>query len=75
MQKVIKTGHSAALTIPAKFFKTLNLHIGDHAETLADYLNGAITYKFQDVRQLRFDAPEKTSPSAGKKAVVRKAAR
>lgn len=60
MQKIIRTGHSAALTIPAKFFKDLNLRIGDRAETSSDYIGGSITYKFQEIRQLRLKTPETT---------------
>lgn len=70
MQKIIRTGHSAALTIPAKFFKDLNLRIGDHAETISDYLEGSLTYKFQEVRQLRLGTPTASSgtkTAAGKK--------
>lgn len=52
-QKIIKTGNSAALTIPSNFFKALNLQIGDQVQTLLDYYEGSITYKFVDVRQLR----------------------
>lgn len=68
MQKIIRTGHSAALTVPAEFFNALNLRIGDHAEMTADYITGAITYKFQEVRQLRLDTQEKTPNRHGHKA-------
>lgn len=59
MQKIIRTGHSAALTIPAKFFKALNLRIGDHVATASDYMAGTLTYKFQEIRQLRLTVPER----------------
>ncbi|MEK7611090.1 MAG: AbrB/MazE/SpoVT family DNA-binding domain-containing protein [Patescibacteria group bacterium] len=61
-QKIIKTGNSAALTIPAGFIKALNLKVGDQVLTQLDFYEGSITYKFVDIRQLRFDNPlERTS--------------
>lgn len=69
-QKIIRTGHSAALTIPAKFFKDLNLRIGDRVATAPDYIAGTLTYKFQEIRQLRLAAPERI---AGRKTPVKKA--
>lgn len=57
-QKIIRTGHSAAVTIPAKFFKALNLRLGDHVVATSDYMAGTLTYKFQEIRQLRLAAPE-----------------
>lgn len=61
-QKIIKTGNSAALTIPAGFIKTLNLKVGDQAITRLDFYEGSITYKFVDIRQLRFDNPLERTP-------------
>jgi len=54
-QKIIKTGNSAAVTIPSEMLKSLNLRIGDKAETLMDLAKGAITYTFPEIRQLRLD--------------------
>lgn len=61
-QKIIKTGNSAALTIPVGFIKTLNLKIGDKAMTRLDFYEGSITYKFVDIRQLHFDNPLEGPP-------------
>jgi len=52
-QKIIKTGNSAAVTIPSKILKSLNLQIGDKAEALMDLAKGAVTYTFPEIRQLR----------------------
>ena len=54
-QKIIKTGNSAAVTIPSGMLKSLNLRIGDRAEALMDLAKGAITYTFPEIRQLRLD--------------------
>lgn len=51
-QKIIRTGHSAAVTIPADFMEALNLKIGDGAVAEPDKLAGKITYHFPTVRQL-----------------------
>jgi antitoxin component of MazEF toxin-antitoxin module len=77
-QKIIRTGHSAAVTIPAKFFKALNLRIGDHVVAAADYMGGTLIYKFQEIRQLRLAAPEESTSLAvarKKKPPVKKAKR
>ena len=52
-QKIIKTGNSAALTIPSELLKVLNLEIGDKAEAKMDFEKGSITYTFSEIRQLR----------------------
>ncbi len=71
VQKVIKTGNSAALTIPAKFVKALNLRIGDQAQTNLDYWGGAVTYKFVEIRQLRLGSGESTvGPVTGKERKI-----
>lgn len=52
MQKIIKTGNSSAVTIPARFMKILNLKVGDVVETITDMEKGEILYKFLGARQL-----------------------
>jgi antitoxin component of MazEF toxin-antitoxin module len=52
-QKIIKTGNSAALTIPSKIMRALDLSVGDKAKTTFNQIEGSITYRFPDVRQLR----------------------
>ncbi len=54
-QKIIKTGNSAAVTIPSETLKALNLKIGDRAESKTNFSEGAITYTFPEIRQLRLD--------------------
>ena len=51
-QKVIKTGNSAALTIPAEFVRDLGIRIGDPVKTRLEKDRGRIIYFFQGVKQL-----------------------
>jgi len=56
-EKIIKTGNSAAVTLPAKFIKDLNLKIGDPVEVKVDYVRGEITFRFPGARQLHLVSP------------------
>lgn len=51
-QKIIRTGNSAAVTLPSELVKTLNLRIGDSVEVDINYVKGEITFKFPSARQL-----------------------
>jgi len=51
-QKIIRTGNSAAVTIPSEFMEALNLKVGDRAVTKMNYGRGEITYRFPQMRQL-----------------------
>ena len=51
-QKVIKTGNSAAVTIPANFIKDLGVHIGDSVKVKLDPENNKIVYFFSGTKQL-----------------------
>lgn len=51
-QKVIKTGNSAALTIPSEFVKDLGIRIGDPVKTILEKDKGRIIYHFSGVKQL-----------------------
>lgn len=51
-QKVIKTGNSAAVTIPSFFVKNLGIRIGDQVRVALDEDKGKITYLFSGARQL-----------------------
>ncbi len=51
-QKILRTGNSAAVTIPSEFMGTLNLKVGDEATAKMDFSRGEITYRFPQVRQL-----------------------
>lgn len=58
-QKIIKTGNSAAVTIPSEVMQSLNLRIGDVARATMDFERGAITFIFPEVRQLRLGRGKK----------------
>lgn len=51
-QKVIKTGNSAALTIPSEFVKDLGIRIGDPVKTVLEKDKGKIIYIFKGAKQL-----------------------
>jgi antitoxin component of MazEF toxin-antitoxin module len=51
-QKVIKTGNSVALTIPAEFVKDLGIRLGDPVKTRLEKDRGRITYIFSGAKQL-----------------------
>ncbi len=57
-QKIIKTGNSAAVTIPAEFLEALCLKIGDAAEAKVNFEQGTIIYKFPDGRQLSLEGAD-----------------
>lgn len=59
-QKIIKTGNSAAVTIPTEMLKSLNLQIGDKAEAKMSFEEGSITYIFPEIRQLRLEEAKKS---------------
>ncbi|MBI4099660.1 hypothetical protein HY440_01510 [Candidatus Microgenomates bacterium] len=52
MQKVIKTGHSLALTIPTKFAKALAVKKGDQVKVEKRIDKGSLTYFFAGIQQL-----------------------
>lgn len=58
-EKIIKTGNSAAVTLPAKFMRDLNLKIGDSVEVEMDYAKGEITFRFPGARQLHLASPRR----------------
>jgi antitoxin component of MazEF toxin-antitoxin module len=51
-QKVIKAGNSTAVTVPAKFVKSVGIKIGDtvRVETVPE--KGKVIYSFKGARQL-----------------------
>lgn len=51
-QKVIRTGNSAAVTIPAQFMKDLGIHIGDPIKVRVEKDQGKIILNFSGVKQL-----------------------
>ena len=51
-RKIIKTGNSAAVTIPANFIKDLGIRIGDPVKIKLDPENNKITYIFSGTKQL-----------------------
>ncbi|MBU1931160.1 AbrB/MazE/SpoVT family DNA-binding domain-containing protein [Patescibacteria group bacterium] len=51
-QKVIKTGNSLAVTVPAAFTQVIGVKAGDSVEVSADMKNCQINYRFSGVQQL-----------------------
>lgn len=51
-QKVIKTGNSSAVTIPAHFVRDLGIRIGDNVKVNLDPEEGKVTYTFSGAKQL-----------------------
>lgn len=51
-QKVIKTGNSAAVTIPADFVKDSGIRIGDPVKVKLDPENNKVVYIFSGTKQL-----------------------
>lgn len=58
-QKIIRTGNSAAVTIPFEIMQSLNLKIGDEVKAKMDFERGALTFIFPEVRQLRLNQSRK----------------
>jgi len=51
-KKIIRSGNSLAVTIPAEFAKDLNLSPGDEVEIKVNKYRNVITYKFRGNTQL-----------------------
>lgn len=51
-QKVIRTGNSAAVTIPAEFIKDLGIRIGDSVKVRLEGDKGRVIYTFSGAKQL-----------------------
>jgi len=51
-QKIIKTGNSAAVTVPAAFVQTIGIKIGDQVKVRTDIKNRQVIYRFSGVQQL-----------------------
>jgi antitoxin component of MazEF toxin-antitoxin module len=51
-QKVIRTGNSLAVTIPANFVKDMGIIPGNPVKVLTEVEKGRIIYNFQGVKQL-----------------------
>lgn len=60
MQKIIKTGNSFAVTIPAFFVKKLNLKLSDPVEVKVDFENAKIEIHFPASRQLPLQTAKKS---------------
>lgn len=52
MPKVIRTGNSLAVTIPAKFVKTMAIKKGDQVKVVKHPDQGRLTYIFAGPHQL-----------------------
>lgn len=74
MQKIIRTGNSAAVTLPAELMRTLNLRFSDPVEVKINYLQGEITFRFPSARQLPLTTSKrKSQPEADPPLPVRQA--
>lgn len=51
-QKVIRTGNSLALTIPAEFVRDVGIRAGDPVKVKTEAEKGRIIYHFQGAKQL-----------------------
>lgn len=51
-QKVIRTGNSAAVTIPSGFVKDLGIHVGDPVKVRLEEDRGRIIFIFTGAKQL-----------------------
>ena len=52
IKRVVRTGNSLAVTVPAKFIQRTGIQSGDKVNVNIDYQAGNITYKFLSIRQL-----------------------
>ena len=60
-QKVLRTGNSTAVTVPAKFVKTVGVKVGDTVKVKTRSDTGEVIYTFSGIHQLRL--PQKPSPA------------
>lgn len=51
-QKIMRSGNSAVVTVPADFVKVVGANIGDKVEVKAFPEKGEVIYKFSGVSQL-----------------------
>ena len=51
-QKVIRTGNSLAVTVPAAFTQAVGVKAGDQVQVSTDMKNCQINYRFSGVQQL-----------------------
>lgn len=51
-QKIIKTGHSLAITIPSEFVKIMGLRPGQNVHTRVDLIHARLTHAFNHAGQL-----------------------
>ncbi len=52
INRVVRTGNSIAVVVPAKFARKTGIRSGDKVDVSIDYESGSITYKFLSIRQL-----------------------
>ena len=68
IQKVVKTGHSLAITIPAVFVKKVGLKSGDRVSSDISFETNTITFTFLDTRQLPLSAKFLKNEPSGEQA-------
>ncbi len=54
-QKVIRTGNSVAVTLPAEFVKDLGIRVGDSVKVRIEQDRGKIIFAFVGAKQLPLD--------------------
>ena len=52
MQKVIRTGNSLAVTVPAHFVRSVGIRIGDNVQVRLEPDSGKAVYSFFGAKQL-----------------------
>lgn len=52
IKRVVRTGNSLAVTVPAAFAKSAGIKSGDKVDVSVNMQAGTITYKFLSIRQL-----------------------
>ncbi len=52
MQKILKTGNSLAVVVPADFIKNIGAKAGDEVKVLTKPERGEVLYKFSGALQL-----------------------
>lgn len=52
ISKIVQTGNSLAITIPAKFAKKIGIKLGDDVRVKTNPTTGTLTAEFTSMRQL-----------------------
>lgn len=55
-QKIIQSGNSAAVVVPASFTKAVGVKIGDEVDVCSDPSRGEVIYRFTGIKQLSINS-------------------